>query len=154
MLTVFVITILAVALSIGIHYSVLLFTTFLLAHFHGRHPASIILSLFLAVLAHLTEILVFAVAWQQLYSRELIDFYLSTPNLSTDLIEFSLSSPGFIDMIYFSGTTYTTIGYGDIIILGHGRMLAVVEGVMGLVLIAWTASFTYFEMNRKWVNQT
>ncbi len=153
MLTVFLITILAVVFSIGIHYSVLLFTTFILAHFHGRHPASIILSLFLAVIAHLSEILVFAVAWQELFSRGLIEFYLPSSGSGTELIEFSLSMPRFIDMIYFSGTTYTTIGYGDIIILGEGRIVAVVEGVMGLVLIAWTASFTYFEMNRKWVNQ-
>ena len=32
--------------------------------------------------------------------------------------------------------------------------ISVIEGVMGLVLIAWTASFTYFEMNRKWIKNT
>lgn len=139
MLTVVIIVTLAVILSIGIHYGVLLLTTWILARFQGRHPATIVLSLFLAVIAHLTEILVFALAWFQLEHA--------------DLIQFSVTDPDFIDILYFSGTTYTTIGYGDIVIVGSGRIAAVVEGVMGLVLIAWTASFTYFEMNRKWLNR-
>ena len=130
---------LAVIISIGIHYSVLLLTTALLSHFHSIHPLNIVLSLFFAVLAHLLEIVVFAIVWFIMYQQ--------------GLIEFSLATAAFIDVLYFSGTTYTTIGYGDIVIVGNGRVAAVVEGVMGLVLIAWTASFTYFEMNRKWVNR-
>ncbi len=139
MLTLALIVTLAVVLSIGIHYGVLLMTTWILASFHGRHPATIVLSLFLAVIAHLLEILVFALAWYQLFSM--------------GRIEFSIADPNFIDILYFSGTTYTTIGYGDVVIIGDGRIASVVEGVMGLVLIAWTASFTYFEMNRKWLNR-
>ncbi len=133
------ITTFAVAFSIGLHYTALLSTTKLLGYFHGTHPASIVLALFLAVIAHLLEILIFAVAWQIMFSMSLITF--------------SIDSPTFLDLVYFSGTTYTTIGYGDIILTGNGRIMAVVEGVMGLVLIAWTASFTYYEMNRKWIKQ-
>ena len=139
MLKISLITFLAVILCIGLHFTALLLTTRLLAHFHGRHPASIVLSLLLAVIAHLLEILIFAVAWQTMFSM--------------GLITFSIDSPTFLDLVYFSGTTYTTIGYGDILLIGNGRTMAVVEGVMGLVLIAWTASFTYYEMNRKWIKQ-
>lgn len=139
MLTISLITCIAVALSIGIHYTVLITTPRILEHFHGKHPASIVLTLFLAVLAHLLEIFVFAIAW-----------YLMQ---STQLIQFSPPALQFIDLLYFSGTTYTTVGYGDIVITGDGRIAAVIEGVMGLVLIAWTASFTYYEMNRKWIKQ-
>lgn len=131
------ITILAIALAIGLHFSALLLITKLLSHFHGTHPASIVLALFLAVIAHLLEILIFAGAWQIMYSM--------------GLITFSIESPSFLDIFYFSGTTYTTVGYGDILLTGEGRIMSVIEGVMGLVLIAWTASFTYFEMNRKWI---
>jgi hypothetical protein len=130
----------AVALAIGLHYTALVSITKILSHFHGTHPASIVLALFLAVLAHLTEIIIFALAWQIMYNMELITF--------------SIDSPTFIDIAYFSGTTYTTVGFGDIVLIGHGRIMTVVEGVMGLVLIAWTASFTYFEMNRKWIKKT
>ena len=140
MLHIGLITIVAVALAIGLHFSALLTITKLLAHFRGTHPGTIVLALFLAVLAHLTEILIFAVAWQIMFHMQLITF--------------SIDSPSFIDIIYFSGTTYTTIGYGDIVMIGDGRLMSVVEGVMGLVLIAWTASFTYYEMNRKWIKNT
>ena len=139
MIYIVLITTLAVAMAIGLHYSALLTITRILSHLHGTHPASVVLALFLAVIAHLLEILIFAVAWQCMYSMSLITF--------------SIESPTFLDIVYFSGTTYTTIGYGDIVLTGHGRIMTVVEGVMGLVLIAWTASFTYFEMNRKWINK-
>lgn len=129
----------AVIAAIGLHYTALLSTTKLLSHFHGTHPASIVLALFLAVIAHLLEIMIFAIAWQVM--------------LSMSLITFSINSPTFIDLIYFSGTTYTTVGYGDILVTGNGRIVTVIEGVMGLVLIAWTASFTYYEMNRKWAKR-
>ena len=134
-----IITMFAVIFAIGLHYTALLSTTKLLSHFHGTHPASIVLALFLAVIAHLLEILIFAVAWQIMFSMSLITF--------------NIDSPSFLDLIYFSGTTYTTIGYGDIFLTSNGRIMAVVEGVMGLVLIAWTASFTYYEMNRKWIKK-
>ena len=137
MLVVFSITALAVIAATGLHYSALFLATKVLAHFREAHPASIIFALFLAVIAHLFEIVIFAVAWQIMYSMELIDF--------------SIEAPGFIDLIYFSGTTYTTIGYGDIILAGDGKIMAVAEGVIGLVLIAWTASFTYYEINKKWI---
>ena len=139
MLLILIITIIAVILAIGLHYTALLSTTKLLCHFRGTHPASIVLALFLAVIAHLLEILIFACAWQLM--------------LSLNLITFSIEAPSFLDLFYFSGTTYTTIGYGDIILTGNGKTMAVVEGVMGLVLIAWTASFTYYEMNRKWIKK-
>lgn len=139
MLMIIIITMFAVIFAIGLHYTALLSTTKLLSHFHGTHPASIVLALFLAVIAHLLEILIFAVAWQIMFSMSLITF--------------NIDSPSFLDLIYFSGTTYTTIGYGDIFLTSNGRIMAVVEGVMGLVLIAWTASFTYYEMNRKWIKK-
>lgn len=127
----------AVVASIGLHYLALFSATRALAHFHNAHLTSTIIVLFLAVIAHLLEIIIFAVSWQIMYSM--------------DLITFSVASPGFIDLVYFSGTTYTTVGYGDIILTGDGRIMAVVEGVVGLVLIAWTASFTYCEMNKEWL---
>lgn len=52
--------------------------------------------------------------------------------------------------VYFSFTTYTSLGYGDIVPVGPARFIAGLESLMGLVLIAWTASFTYFEMTLYW----
>lgn len=38
------------------------------------------------------------------------------------------------DMIYFSGVTMLTIGYGDIAPIGIGRMIAIIQALMGYVL--------------------
>ncbi len=52
--------------------------------------------------------------------------------------------------LYFSAETYTSLGYGDVIPKGPLRLLAGVEALNGLLLIGWTASFTYLSMERFW----
>ena len=54
------------------------------------------------------------------------------------------------DVLYFSLITYTSLGYGDIAPLGPARLLAGIESLIGLGLIAWSASFTYLEMQHHW----
>ena len=54
------------------------------------------------------------------------------------------------DAFYFSAATYSTVGFGDLSPVGALRMLAGLEAVTGLLLITWSASFTYFEMSRLW----
>ncbi|GKS83381.1 hypothetical protein AVMA1855_04535 [Acidovorax sp. SUPP1855] len=39
-----------------------------------------------------------------------------------------------LEALYFSGLTFTTIGYGDITPMGFARFLAVLEGLLGIVL--------------------
>ncbi|MFT4711984.1 MAG: hypothetical protein ACJAVI_003833 [Candidatus Azotimanducaceae bacterium] len=54
------------------------------------------------------------------------------------------------DCVYFSLTTFTTLGFGDITPQGSIRYLTGIEPLTGLVLITWTASFLYFEMRQYW----
>ena len=56
------------------------------------------------------------------------------------------------DAVYFSATAYTTLGLGDLSPVGAIRMLAGMESVTGLLLITWSASFTYLEMSRLWTD--
>ena len=56
----------------------------------------------------------------------------------------------FFDCVYFSFTSYTTLGTGDIEPFGDIRFLTGLESLTGLVLITWTASFLYLEMTRYW----
>lgn len=58
---------------------------------------------------------------------------------------FSLAS-----CMYFSAETYTSLGFGDLSPVGPIRMLAGVEALNGLLLIGWSASFTYIAMERFW----
>lgn len=63
----------------------------------------------------------------------------------TGNVGFSLST-----CIYFSAETYTSLGFGDITPVGPVRLLAGVEALNGLLLIGWSASFTYISMERFW----
>lgn len=62
----------------------------------------------------------------------------------------SALSPAFLDAVYFSAVTYSTVGYGDLVPTGPIRFLAGTESLVGLVLITWSASFTFLEMQRFW----
>jgi hypothetical protein len=52
--------------------------------------------------------------------------------------------------MYFSAETYTSLGFGDVSPEGPVRLLAGVEALNGLLLIGWSASFTYISMERFW----
>ncbi|MEX1108906.1 MAG: potassium channel family protein [Dongiaceae bacterium] len=54
------------------------------------------------------------------------------------------------DFLYFSATTFTSLGIGDIYPIGPTRIVAAVESLNGLLLIAWSASFTYLVMRTYW----
>ena len=56
----------------------------------------------------------------------------------------------FLDYLYFSTETYTSLGFGEVTVSHDLRLLAGVEAMVGLVLIAWTASFSFFLMERYW----
>ena len=54
------------------------------------------------------------------------------------------------DYIFFSAVTYTTVGYGDIYAIGPIRFLYGTLALTGFVLITWSASFTFIEMQKHW----
>lgn len=55
-----------------------------------------------------------------------------------------------LDCAYFSFTSYTTLGFGDITPHGAIRFFPWIESLTSLVLITWTASFLFLEMQRYW----
>jgi hypothetical protein len=56
------------------------------------------------------------------------------------------------DVVYFSAVTFTTVGFGDLVPSGPIRFLCGMEALTGFVLIGWSASFTFLEMERFWRN--
>ena len=94
-----------------------------------------------AFIAHALEILLYGIAVYLLVGR------MGVGNLAgaTDSL-FSAS-------LYFSAETYTSLGFGDVTPTGPIRLLAGVEALNGLLLIGWTASFTYISMERFWNTQ-
>lgn len=55
-----------------------------------------------------------------------------------------------LDAVYISTTTYTTVGYGDLVPQGPLRLILGSEALTGFVLLTWSASFAYIEMQRYW----
>ena len=55
-----------------------------------------------------------------------------------------------LDYFYFSLVNFNTLGLGDIYPTEELRMLAGIESLNGLVLIGWSASFTYLSMREFW----
>ena len=68
------------------------------------------------------------------------------------LVSTASHMPGcnWLDYIYFSFVTYTTVGYGDLVPVGPIRFIAATEALNGWVLLGWSASFTFLEMQRFW----
>lgn len=56
----------------------------------------------------------------------------------------------FTEWVYFSAETYTSLGIGDHYPSGALRLLTGAETLNGLVLIGWSASFTYLAMSKYW----
>jgi hypothetical protein len=50
-----------------------------------------------------------------------------------------------------STETYASLGFGDVYPVGVMRLVAGIEALTGLLMIGWTASFTYLEMCRHWL---
>ena len=49
---------------------------------------------------------------------------------------------------YFSGVSYSTIGYGDLVLQKPWRMLGPVEGVTGILMCGLSASFFFAVVSR------
>jgi hypothetical protein len=54
------------------------------------------------------------------------------------------------DAFYLSAMTYSTVGFGDLTPKGPIRWLAGTEALIGLMMVAWSASFAFREMSRHW----
>lgn len=50
--------------------------------------------------------------------------------------------------LYFSTSTYVTIGYGDVVLPVGSRILGVIEGANGIILIGWSTAFFFSIVDR------
>jgi hypothetical protein len=141
MVYVFLINALVVALAVVIHYEFLYRTSRHVPKMKVKHRFRIVFVVFTALIAHIIEIWIFALAYY---------FMLNTHGWGELQGNFDGS---LLDCAYFSFTTYTTLGFGDIEPIGSLRFLTGIESLTGLVLITWTASFLYYEMQRYWDNR-
>jgi voltage-gated potassium channel len=54
-----------------------------------------------------------------------------------------LCLPSWDSALYFSATSYTTVGYGDIVLPSKWRMLGPVEGILGILMCGLSVSLLF-----------
>jgi len=135
---VFIVNILIIALAVLVHYEFLYRLSTFIPKMKIKHRFRIVFGVFGALVAHSIEIMLFSIAYY------LLPQYKQWGNLEGNF------DGSLLDCIYFSYTTFTTLGVGDIEPHGQIRHLVGLESLTGLLLITWTASFLYYEMQRYW----
>lgn len=50
--------------------------------------------------------------------------------------------------LYFSTSTFVTIGYGDLVLGPNMRILGAIEGANGIILIGWSTAFFFSVVDR------
>jgi hypothetical protein len=50
--------------------------------------------------------------------------------------------------VYFSTTSFTTLGYGDVVLSERWRLIGAIEGANGLLLFGWSTAFLFSVISR------
>ena len=139
------VSVLLVSLTILVHYEVLRLISGILPHLSPIPPRPrIVFVLFAVFAAHTVEVYLYTAGYWLLTVFD----PAGTGAMVTHID--GRPSQDFVDLVYFSTITFTTIGFGDMIPKGAVRLVSGVEGLNGLLLIGWSASFTYLCMEKLW----
>ena len=123
-------------IAVLVHFEALLLATRAIRHTH--HQRRTLLQTWCILLsAHVVQIWLYAVA-----------YYLGTRLGVGGLMMVDTPVLDFSDYVYFSAVVYTTLGFGDIVPTAGFRFLAGSEALVGLCLIAWSATATYANIRR------
>ena len=128
----------AVVACVVIHYEGLRFLTGMVQRGKHNHRRRIIVLILSLLLMHIVEIWLFGGTYFLLLSYADVGELRGLPALNL------------FDSVYYSSMVYTTIGFGDIVPVGAIRLLTGMEGVTGLVMITWSASYTFLVMLKTW----
>ena len=138
MIGIILVNCLVVSIAVLVHYEFLYRVSAYIPKMKIVHHFRIVLGVFAALIAHAVEIWIFAIPYYFMTNAE--EWGILSGNFDGSLM----------DCVYFSFTIFTTLGFGDIEPLGNIRYLTGIESLTGLVLITWSASFLYYEMQRYW----
>lgn len=128
----------AVVATVLMHYEALqLLSRIARLNFRNRRTLMLIV-MFGVFVSHVFEIAIYAGAYW--FGETVADIGKFAGNRATDSM----------DYFYLSAESFTSLGMGDIYPLGHLRLICGIEVLNGLLLIAWSASFTYLIMERTW----
>lgn len=129
------------AASIMLHYKTMIWTRSWLIESGMRRRTGALLGMATMICAQLVSILLYAITYL------VLDLSGGIGSLEGEI------QGGFIDPLYFSLMSYTTLGVGDIYPLGGFRIISGIEALNGFALIGWTASFAYTLLRDGWNEQ-
>ena len=132
---------LLVIATVSLHYEVMSFVSdrvipWAQKHLHGRRVIAI--SVISLLLGHVIEIWGFAGVTWVLVQDKSFGAFEGAPDKT------------WFDFLYLSATNYTSLGDGNVHLVGPVRVMAVTEALVGMMMIAWSASFTYLKMEQIW----
>jgi hypothetical protein len=131
-------TLAAVLVCVSLHYEVLKGCIRLLPALSRHHRRRVLLLILIILATHVAEIWVFGFGYYYL---------LQTAELGSLA---GLTPASLPEYVYYSAIVYTTVGFGDIVPTGPIRFMTGMEALTGFVMLTWSASFTYLEMQREW----
>lgn len=127
-----------VATAVIVHYEVIFRLAIYIPGLKIKNRFRVVVGIFGALGAHVIEVWLFAAGY----------FFMINTGIYGNL-EGNFENT-LIDCVYFSFVSYTSLGLGDITPTGEVRFLAGLEALTGLVMITWTASFLFIEMEKFW----
>ena len=65
-------------------------------------------------------------------------FYLHNPEITT--------LPDLETALYFSMVTFTSVGYGDVVLTGPWRILASIQAANGVIIFGWTTALIFYHI--------
>ncbi|WP_113907116.1 ion channel [Aliidiomarina celeris] len=134
------VTIVTVILTVVLHHEVSSKVIFHIENKHYSKRKRMFTLVFSMICTHIAQIWMFAVASFLL---------LKAPDAGSIVYHAKVE---FLDLVYLSASSFTTMGYGDIIPEGSIRFLYGTEAVTGFTLITWSASLTFLEMQKHWLS--
>ncbi len=130
-----------VIVCVLLHYEVLRILSVLLSRMTALHRVRVLVLILGLFATHTVEVWIYSAAYG------FVDGIGALGHLVYSSVPAAL---GWLDYVYFSFVTYTTVGYGDFVPVGPIRFIAATEALNGWVLLGWSASFTFLEMQRFW----
>jgi hypothetical protein len=135
---IWVVNSLLIILVVLIHYEMLRGLSIIIPKLSIGYRLRVLFGVLGALTAHVLEVWVFGIGYYFMQTHIEVGSFVGAHNGSL------------LDSVYFSFSAYTSLGFGDISPLGDIRFTAGLEALVGLVLIAWSASFLYLEMTHYW----
>lgn len=139
------VSIVLVVACVLLHYEVLRKISDWLDRLRQLHRTRVLVLILGLLATHIFEIWIYAVGYSLLDDATGFGGIVKTATDTPD--------NNWLDYIYFSFVTFTTVGYGDLVPVGPIRFIAATEALNGWVLLGWSASFTFLEMQKFWRGQ-